>query len=246
MSTVIVGFDKPSFDIKHRLIMSVAALEKCGKTHFSLTAPAPLALLNFDEGLEGVISKFSSRDVAVSNFNLPNYSAVHDFDYLGTWERFKRSYAAALKHPKVRTIVVDTFTEVWELIRLARLGRISAKPQHFGPINAEMRELIKGVYDTDKNLILLHKMRKVYVGKMGSDDSSWNGEYEPAGFKDVPFLVQTNIRLRYDYEEETFTMDVTDCRQNSKLFGRHLSGAMVQFPLLAAMVFPGTSPKDWE
>ena len=73
------------------------------------------------------------------------------------------SYQWALAEPAVRTISVDTATELWELLRMARFGKLTqVMPYQYGPVNAEFRSLIRMAYASDKNLILLHKMRKVY------------------------------------------------------------------------------------
>ena len=42
------GFTKANGTVKRRIILSVEALEGAGKTRFTLTAPGPIAFLNFD------------------------------------------------------------------------------------------------------------------------------------------------------------------------------------------------------
>ena len=54
------GFTRANSVVRRRLILSIEALEGAGKTRFTLTAPGPIAFLNFDYGLEGVIGSVPS------------------------------------------------------------------------------------------------------------------------------------------------------------------------------------------
>ena len=55
------GFSRVDYEPKKRLVISVAAKEKEGKTHFLLTAPGPIALQSTDIGHDGVVQKFMSK-----------------------------------------------------------------------------------------------------------------------------------------------------------------------------------------
>ena len=59
------GFKRAQvLDLK-RLILSVDAEQKRGKTHFALTAPRPLGFINLDDGLEGVINKHDPKHLSL-------------------------------------------------------------------------------------------------------------------------------------------------------------------------------------
>ena len=256
--TVIQGFTsaktlfKPK---KPRLVVAAAAQEKDGKTEFGLSGPAPLALINMDEGLEGVIEKFleAGKELYVSDFR--RYAdATSQKEWERIWEDTKKAYINALASPDIRTVMVDTETEWWELCRLARFGKIDrVMPHHYGPVNAEYRELMRKVYDTDKNLILLRKLKDEYI------DEKRTGNKEMAGFKDIPYMVQANVYLwRQQKTGKTanlrvigkgsgsFMMTVVDSRQNPAIAGDEIEEPMVSFPYLASMVFPQTDLGDWE
>lgn len=238
MALKIEGFDKANDKVKHRLIMSINGLEKQGKTHFALTAPGPVAYLDFDMGSEGVLHKFTGdKDILVSTHDIPkDPSTDGGFNYDKAWKKFYNSFKKALEHPQVRSVVVDTGTEMWELLRMARFGKLTqVKPHHYGPVNAEMQELIRMAYELDKNLILIHKMKQQYV------DDKFNGKYEAAGFKNTPFLVQINAET--SFEDGVFTLRVVDCRHDMGLAGMELEGC--DFPTLAQFVFPDSDPDTW-
>jgi hypothetical protein len=135
---------------------------------------------------------------------------------------------------------MDTATEAWELVRLARFGKLTqVMPMQYGPVNTEFRDMIKQVYKTDKNLILLHKVKKEYV------DDKFTGELERAGFGDTGYLVQINLLLGWD-EDEGFSMYIRDCRQNMDIAAKKVSEPMNSFPYLATMVYEESSLEDWE
>ena len=87
------GFHKAeTIETHKRLIVSIAALEKCGKTHFALTAPGPIAYFNFDIGVEGVIGKFcKDKSIWVTDYStdldkmaISLTPGLPQFDYLAT------------------------------------------------------------------------------------------------------------------------------------------------------------------
>jgi hypothetical protein len=230
--------DRESLD---RIIVSVAGLEKQGKTHFALTAPGPVALFSTDIGEEGVTEKFEKeKEVWVKDVARIDEDAAEEAP--AEWDRFKSAYLDLMKGSEVRSIVVDTATEIWELLRMARFGRLTqVMPYQYGPVNAEFRALIREAYKWDKNLILLHKMKAQYI------NDKRTGEWERAGFSDMGFLVQVNTQV-YRYDPESggeFCLWVKDCRQNPDLAGEVFEGEGCSFPMLAMNVLPNVDPSAW-
>ena len=225
-----------------RIIMSVMGLEKQGKTHFALTAPGPIAMFSTDIGEEGVVSKFTKdKDIWVMPIDRIDEDAASQAPT--EYSRFHSAYISMLKGDEVRTLVIDTATEIWELLRMARFGRLTqVMPYQYGPVNAEYRALIRDAYKYNKNLILLHKMKSQYI------NDKRTGEWERAGFSDTGFLVQINAQI-YRYSPEDggeFVLWIKDCRQNPDLAGEEFEGDMCTFPMIASMIVAGTGPEDWE
>ncbi len=239
------GFSRLTGGIKKRLILRVGGREKQGKTHFSLTAPAPIAFFDMDRGTEGVVDKFASdKEIySVCYRSLP--SATQD-QHEAKWEKFKKDYYTALESPSIRSIVWDTDDEAWEMIRIARFGRLEkVPPMKYGPVNKEFRTMIDHAFDHDKNLILLSKMKKQYKEDKKTGMANWTGEWELGGFNSLPYLVQSNLRVFRSPDKE-FCMEVANCRQNGEIMGEVLEGEMCSFPMLALYVLPDTALEDWE
>lgn len=232
---------------RRRMVVAINAPQKCGKTHNALTAPSPIAFANTDTGLEGVIEKFQADGKVVYSKDyrlvLPTGTDINKNSEAGSklWDEYKSDIRHALKSNDIRTIVADTESDTWELIRIARFGKLTqVMPHHYGPVNAEYANFWNEVYDTDKNLILLRKMKEEY------DDATkkYTGKFHPTGYKEIKYLVQVNIELGRN--DQGFFMRVIDCRQNMDIAGAELPGDMCNFQSLAQMVFPESQPSEWE
>ena len=252
---VIPGFEKAkkSSLSEKRLIMSIEGKEKSGKTTLALTAPGPIALFNMDIGLEGVIEKFvEEKDIIVAEFDYRDATSANE--WVEMWERMKKMFDLALKNKSVRSIVFDTATEMWELCRLARFAKLTqVQPYHYGPVNAEFRDLIRKVYKTNKNLILVHKLKAEYL------NDKRTGEMERSGFGDTGYLTQVNVRCWRRLEvgkavslnpdgagEEGFGLTVLECRPNAAVAQMELETPLSTFPFLATQIYPDTEEEYWE
>lgn len=244
------GFKPPS-KARQRIIAAIDGLEKRGKTHLALTAPGPIAIQSTDIGTEGVIDKFmSDKEILVAEYSIDvrgkgaeNIAAEAD----QLWKKYVRDYHTALDQ-KVRTVVWDTATETWELLRLARFGKLDqVMPHHYGPVNREYRELIRDAFDADTNLILLHKLKEEWKEGSGGK-ANRTGNYERSGFKETGFMAQINIRCEREMDDDgnvVFYLQIDDCRQNAMLTGQRVDAPMNTIPFLATMIYPDTDISEW-
>jgi len=255
------GFKAVSNTPKHRLIVSIEAAQKCGKTRWALTAPGPIAYINFDVGLEGVVEPFlaagksvlESRYMVLGKGNRGKMGEIKNDNAVAQWEQFKKDYYYAMGSGKFRTVVIDTGTEAYELIRLARFGKlVQVDPHHYGPVKAEFAEVLRaGLDSNDTNLIITHKLKDEYI------NDKRTGKKERAGYSDIGFVVQLSLRLwRTDEDDDgtphlVFHSRVEDARHDNAvrngLIGMEFDSEsdMSDFPTLASMVF-GDSPEDWQ
>lgn len=237
-----------------RLVVALDGLEKGGKTNFALTAPGPLAYQNWDIGDEGVIEKFqTTKTVWRSDYTI----TVEKEDSQETimakvkpeWERCVKDYKIALagiQAGKIRSIVKDTSSEEWEALRLARLGKLTqVMPHHYTALNSEYRNLIREIYNTIGNMILLHKLKAEWKDNPLTGKGNKTGGWERAGYSDTGFLVQVNATAYRD-KDGHFHILVRDCRQNPACAGLDLVDDMATFPWLGVNVYPETELSDWE
>lgn len=260
------GFSKAdaATDIAQRLICSISAEEKQGKTRFGLTMPAPIGFLNFDEGDEGLIAQFPDKEIYKADYpvvdktggNLDKVAKAAD----EVWNKFTKDYMFALDN--FRSVVVDTGTEIWELLRVARFGKLTqVSPHQYGPVNAEFRNLIKEIFKpkySHVNLCFLNKLGKEYKTTVrptdGKEISNPTGALVRKGFGDMGFLVQLNA-VAHRYSEcvvtdtgavkfkpvkatngdNGFRLTILDSRHNAEMARTTLQGELLEFPWLAAM-----------
>jgi hypothetical protein len=235
---------------KPRLILSIEGLDKSGKSNLAFTAPGPLGYLEFDIGAEGVVEKFQDDKVILAPraYETRFEGGAQKTDADKEFTRFEKDYKSSLR--QLRSTIVDTASETWELLRLARFGKLTqVKPHHYVEVNQEYRDLVRFAFEHDSNLILLHKLKATWAeGKDGK--SSKTGELERQGFSETGYLVQMNVRC---WREEVrdprdlgFRCQILNCRQNPEVAGEILSNEQITFATLGMMALPQLDPAVWE
>lgn len=252
------GFSVPQIPKTQRVVVCSRARDKRGKTHWAMTAPGPIAVVGLDTGTKEVASKFIGKKELICAYHkitgrLPDISKTREAAER-EWDTVRESLIAATNHPKIRTLVVDTGTEIHELLRLARFGKLEqVMPHHYGPVNKEMRDLVKLAYDReDLNVIWIHKEKKQYKANKKGEDS-WTGFYDMAGYADMPYLVDVTIEHYWkdpDPDEGTpgrFGIKVVGVgRQTPDVCGLELEGDDCNFQMLAMMLYPEVDPAWWQ
>lgn len=234
------GFVRVRSESKRRIIVNIEGEEKSGKNHmgFSYTG-GPIYLHSFDIGDEGVVDKFveggeywykGRPEVYVAEYALEvqpgEASAKAVAESAGKlWDGFVANYKDSIESTRDNDglVLCDTGTEMWELLRLASFGKLTqVMPHHYGPVNAEFRDLIRFAYE-GSNVAFLHKLVdewENYTGSDGKEKGRKTGNKTRKGFSDMPFLVQANVMCwREDREGggSDFFAQVRDCRQNPDL-----------------------------
>jgi len=229
-----MGFSDDYVPPPKRLIVCLSGREKVGKTHFALTAPDPIFFINVDLGTEGVVNKFQEqgKQIYVYDVRVPRLVGVDV--YAPMWENLKTVFQKVYRMQR-GSVVVDTDTEVYELARLAKFGKLSqVMPQNYTEVNNEYREILRLAYDSPMNSIFIHKMKPLYINNARTKD------YTPAGFGDMEYNSQVNLLLyRDDGDEEDepeFSCYIKDCRWNASVNGRLLSGPMCDFNFLLELI----------
>jgi hypothetical protein len=238
-----------------RIIMTVDADEGCGKTHLSLTAPRPIAFFDIDDNVDPIVKKFNFKKGEFRHYQVGYLLEDGDDEAYKKTEAMIKAYKACLAAPDsvVRSIVFDTGTEFWEMVRLARFGKINnVKPHHYGPVNAEFRTLIRHAKRNNKNLILVHKRKDEYINTNPKKKDAMaipTGKRIRAGFKEMGYLVQVAVELTKD--KDNFYCRIDKCTQDPNLEGevletdRETGEGMISFPWIASMVM-GNDPEDWK
>lgn len=230
--------------------MSADGLPKTGKTRFICTLPAPLVIHNFNFGLKGVIDPFIAEgkeiyqeDYEIQLSKLPGAA----FTELGdaakrAWDRFARSFTESLR--QMRSVAVDMGGEAWDVLRLARLGKLTqVLPVQYTAVNAEFRQLIQEAVRSKANVVFLHKLKPEYKNDVKTNN------FERAGFGDIGFDMELVLRTSRDYSKtgvDQFSAKIEECRANFNASGKEFRGGDVTFANIAVAVYPGTKVEDWQ
>jgi hypothetical protein len=222
--------------IPDRLTVVVKGRWKQGKTNFALTAPAPIAHFNLDVGLEGVIEKFRRiKEIYTNDYSYRTETGVSTIAMATPiWNKLMTDYKYFLQQKEIRTIIIDTESEAFDLIRFARLGSLALPREasyKYGPVNAEFNALLRLAFSSDKNLVLIKKMKDEYI------KNERTGRDEPAGYKDTSYQIQVNLLAWRDGMDGAFHLLIEDCRQNPDVAGMDLEGDMCHWDFLHGLVF---------
>lgn len=268
-----LGFEVVEPTIRYKFSISSAAKEKEGKTTWAFTAPGPIGAISTDTGTEFIAKQFLSEKPIIINYfksadelqNEGNNTKAKQDMYEREWARMKDSILAMVRSKRIRTLIVDTATEAWELCRLAEFGKLTqVMPHNYTTVNSEFKALIKAADENQQlNSIWIHKKKKEYKASGASGKENWTGKWERSGFGDMPFLVDLNMEHFFQppgavvpdgaggnvqLEEGRFGVRVIDSRINMlSVVGQEFTGETANFRELAYSLFPETYGTDvWE
>lgn len=223
-----VKFVRASASTSRRMIISVCGEEKAGKNYFGFTFPAPIYVHSFDIGLEGTIDQFvAKKEIYVAEYELevqPGMAEPKEVAEVAgkLWDNFVANYKDSLVSAKQGTVVIDTDTEVYELLRLARFGKLTqVMPHHYGPVNAEFRDIVRSAFDHKSNLFLIGRMGDEWINDAAGKGNK-TGQRIRKGFGDLPYLTQINAmceRVDNPGGGSMFQAVIESCRFNPECNG---------------------------
>lgn len=226
-----LGLKPPTPFAGGRMVTQVAAREKRGKTHYSLTADDPIIYIDNDIGSEGVVDKFlDTKDILAYRFRIDKDDGTQK-EWKEQWEEQDKVIRAALGLKEQGTLIIDTWCEDYELVRLAEWGKLENIQREYGVIYSKLIELIRLMYESSMNTILIVKLKPVY---------NQPGRFEPAGWKDTPFRVQTYIELdREDLRggDCSFSATIRDSRLAKSMIGSTFEDEACDFEIMKSAIF---------
>src|SRR5215475_11617171 len=147
---------------RRRMVMSIEGGPGEGKTDLALTAPAPIVFFELDLNSEHTLAKYAvEKKIFRLRYRVPNPLQPGSKDLAEkALSDVTRDYYTAVKSGKIRTIIWDTASGVYDLVRLALLGKIAnVMPHHYMPVNAMKDAMISAAIESDTNLIMVHRMK---------------------------------------------------------------------------------------
>lgn len=247
-----------------RLCISLEALDKCGKTHWSLfTPPDPICLVTNDTGTPHVLDKAIKAGRRIPHVMQLNYKSPDPAvtktsevdktewdEWKKAWRRFKAGIKALEDDETIRTLVWDTATEIWNLCMLSHFGKLQKISQNLRTeCNGDYSKVFFDLYKSrpDLNMILIHKLKKEYKPNT-KGDSDWTGKYESSGFNQTGFQVDLTLRADWDGVRKCLYTELNKpCRFGFDQVGKRWYGEESGFGWLGMEIFPETmsTPEIW-
>jgi len=240
---------KKQADNPPRLSVLTTGKTKNGKSHWAyFTTPEPVVALMLDPGALPIIQKAvdSGRNILPRFINHSRKETQDAAKKL--WQEYRSAVRAVLAAKSVRTLVIDTSQEAWELLRMAEFGRLEkVMGYQYGGANAEFGGLIDELYygRPDLNTIYIDKSKKAYV------DDKWDGKsMERRGFAGLEFQVDLSIHHYFKSRKFGFEIDESEATRFGPQFsGLKFEGEECSFMDLAMHIYGdhpvGSDPEYW-
>lgn len=183
-------------------ILSIYGAEGTGKTTLGLTSPKPIDDYDLELGLDRAIGRFKAEEIhrlcftsAVGDFAIPQKrkgTKSIPQGYVKQRDDLIKAVNTSCKSNNL-TVMLDTISVCWEIIWKAYQEENEIEsmypPVLYSVPNGIMTNLIQHIKLHNKNLILIHHERDIYVNDKAT------GEKEPDGFKHTADLVTIQVRL---------------------------------------------------
>jgi hypothetical protein len=239
---------------RHRVSISGHGETKTGKSSFAYFAPDPVVHFNLDRRVERVVDRFVSgepklgltrpRIIKQVLLRLPQPQMRHftaskdlrDKDETerklaeSLWNKFVKNYKEALesslKPGGVKSIAIDTLTELYDLRLLAEFGRLMGfRQRERGGANSDVVELLRMSEDYSANLITLHQVKDEYARTKKKDpqtgelvdDSEKTGRRIIKGYDKTPYITQAHLIFKYNDQKRRFEVEVERCGLNAEM-----------------------------
>lgn len=264
-----------------RLIANIQGTTKSGKTRLALTAKKPCGYLAIEVGGdEGVVDHFipigadSTEDIQIAHIQMPSpvYPMREDYkddrayqDAISivvqdaaniALDQFYKAYYASLAN--MATTIVDTGSDLWEIIRLANFGRLEKVPQlAYAQVNKQMDKLIDDAFSYQGSVLFLHHLKEKWItftNDKGKEQGRPSGVFEMAGYGGVKKKVQATIELwRDDLQEPDndtgrmvrFNSSILESRHNPDVMGQQFHNDF-DFADLGVAIIAGSKKSDWQ
>jgi len=224
------------------LIASISGLPKTGKTHLALTWPPPILVFSFDLGFELVVKKFEGKQIEVMSYPIPIIDSDPPKPYAKQiWEKFNADYLAALAGGKYNTIVLDTATAVWEIIRHAvaeEKGQQKLLEVQYTLPNLRMNSLFTRAITSGINFVTTQHLKDRYVKGENTGELELDGWKRTKGQVDLFLKTERKtVALAGGKRQNIILTTIEDNRYELALNGTELTNTT--YKELLAMVVGG-------
>lgn len=188
--------------------------EKTGKSSFALTFPKPIWHADMDFGFHRVTGRFKKEIESGLIVSKPYPIPVEELMFSSqigrpikgvreVYEEFLHDFVNEfILNPDIPTGVIDTHTQLWEIVRLGFLQekqelqekgeklRERLMPYEYGEPNDRMKRIIQAARSYGKHLVMVHYAKEEYKPMLvdGTIKETRTGKAIMDSFKHIPDL----------------------------------------------------------
>lgn len=209
------------------IVCAIEGNPKTGKTHLSLTFPDPIKVFSFDAGCKIVAAKFPDKAIDIEEYSLPIIDSLgtKDAGFEDLWKKVKADIEKAVASGEYKTIVIDTGTHLWEIIRYAwneendKAVGAGGKARTYGEPNARMYGIVMRAQVAGVNLVITHHLKDRWVKDENTGEKELDGWRRTEGLADVVLLTERVQRTIKDKEQAVIQTTLKECRFGLALCG---------------------------
>ena len=179
---------------KRKINVGIFGKSGCGKTHFCLTAPEPIFVIDTEIGTPLLRDQFKDKDVTV----IP----ISPIEIRDGYEDILNNVDILLKKAQkgeVGTIVIDSVSDLWDFTQNYAKDKIwKIKPEDklkfqfdWGTINRLYKNIISKLMTADCNVILAARAAEEYDGA-GKAMGTYTGKWQ----KDTPYNLDFVLEMK--------------------------------------------------
>lgn len=190
------------------IVASISGLPKTGKTHLSLTFPAPIKVFSFDGGADYVATKFPNKAIEIENIQMPLIESEDDSSWAPPiWDEFYKNYKEAVTSRKYQTIVIDTASTAHTILNQAVFEWVRAEAAEHGREKKKLAVneyhtrnlLMKALFDLPQrlgiNLVVTQYLSEKWLTPPGSKMAEPTGEMKVQGWGQTEGFADINIEM---------------------------------------------------
>jgi len=193
-----------------------------GKTHFALTAPEPVYIIDTELGSPQLAHNFEGKDVKVID--------VAEKDGSLSYQKILDAVEYITQQEKVGTVILDSATDLWSFCQeFAKVNIFKIKPEarlaqqwDWGVINNLYLKILMKLLRLECNLILTAREAEVYISA-----GQVSGQVKAKWQKETGFWVDTvlhNTKKIDKLGKTIFTTTIEKCRPNGAVMGKSVIG----------------------
>lgn len=241
------------------VLMEIYGDQDTGKSTLATTAPGPICYVHFMEKVDGLLEAAAQRGVVIKQCKIGDVLRGTTERVMDIAEEAAARMEAAITgaYPWARTIIVDTHTEAWQVVQLAKLGGLTPDTKDeslvrkgqlvYAELNARWASLMKEFrINADRsnrtNLIFIGQTSAEYKKIAGSNRAENTGRTVSAGQKQMPFFM--DVRLRTHYRNGEYSAVCEKPWFNDAMRGFEFTGEQLNFAEIMSMI-TGVDANEW-